>query len=344
MMFRLALISAALFGSVASMKANSALGRKLLSKARRVEEGEVDYSWIMNYSIKFAQCHTVTQYGGGEEGGEEGNGIWKQRSVKFKLCPTDECGYGCEGGDYLVDMASFVDLYTEAKMTQQELNCETTRENCYCDDVDDEDYCEAQCYKAAGQDYCIEVEDEDQAVFDVQEYLECVEIEDQNGDGYYGKNYYVGLSCSESGERINMKVYADATCSEEGPSQVFSKYFGYSLPYAEESIVAQDCVSCIDNGDGDDAGELSELCGTSYEAAAKCENDLDRNGKVTNGCDYIQNIYLREDNYIPRTSPLPLIFAWVFFISTIVLAVIAGKIYQMKSTRIELNSASGAVV
>ena len=40
-------------------------------------------------------------------------------------------------------------------------------------------------------------------------------------DGYYGKQYFVGLSCSENWERINLKVYSDEFCAHEGPQEVF---------------------------------------------------------------------------------------------------------------------------
>jgi len=337
MIFRLAVI-AALVGNALSMKADSALGRELLSRARKLEEDAVDYSWVMDYSIKFKECHTITQYGGAVDGDDEGGDVstWKQNLVEFNLCPSDTCGYGCEGGDYIVNMADFVDLYTESRLNAEELACENLRENCGCDDADDEDACEYNCYINAGLDYCIDGDDDGEA-FNLQEYLECVEIEDQYG---YGNSYYTGLTCSENGQRINLAIYYDNMCTVRGPDEIFAKYMGLSLPYEEETIVDQDCVSCsVNNGDG---YELSEFCGDSYASAAKCETDMTLNNPNYDGCEYINNIYLKEDGYIPRKSPMPLILAWVFGISTVVLAAIAGKMHS--NPAISLNSKDGAVV
>jgi len=344
MISRLALITCTLIGSAASMKASSALGSKLLSKARKTEEGEVDYSWVMDYSIKFEKCHTVTQSGADEDGVQT---MYRENTVEFKLCPTDQCMYGCEGGDYLVDMASFVDLYTEARMTAQELECEEIRENCDCDDVDDEDGCQAQCYTNAGLDYCVEGDDDGAAEFNLQEYLECIEIENQYGDAVEGENYYVGMKCSENGEEVNLKVYTNALCTVEGSDAIYASFMGETLPYADgTNIVAENCVSCSEADGNDDAAAyaLTEFCGTSYTSAAKCENDMSISDPILDGCDYIQNLYLREDNYKPRGSMWPLVGMWIFFITTIIFAAVAGRMHMMRSTKIQLNSADGAVV
>lgn len=79
MMYRFAFLSALFAGAAAlstpdEIPANSKLGSKLMSKARKVEQGqyyqneEEQYNWVANYSIKFDQCHTVTTFGG--EGAE----------------------------------------------------------------------------------------------------------------------------------------------------------------------------------------------------------------------------------------------------------------------------------
>lgn len=341
-MFRFTLISAALLGSVTSMKVNSSLGRELLSKSRNLD-GEVDYSWMLDYSMKFARCHTVTQYGAvdGEDGNENG-GTWQQTLVKYKLCPSNECGYGCSGGEYLTDMKDFVDLYTENEMTAKELACETTRENCVCND-DDEDTCMNTCYEAAEQDYCVETDDDGEE-FNVQEYLECAVLENQNGNDN-GSVYYVGPKCSENGQRINLGVFMDEFCTVAGPSAIYASYTGDTLPYAEESIVAENCVGCTVSGDDDAADELSGFCTDSYMSAVKCENNMNIYNPITNGCDYIHSIYLRDDSYNPVGHTWTLIAAWVFLSSTCILAVVAGKMHQAANQKILLNpSNAGAVV
>jgi len=343
-MFCSILISAALLGSATSMKVDSSLGHELFSRKRNAEE--VEYSWLMDYSIKFASCHTVTQYGAvdGQEA-NEGGSTWKQTLVKYRLCPADECGYGCTGGEYMVAMNDFVDLYTEAKLTAQELTCENVRENCDCDDVDDEDGCQYQCYVDAGLNYCIEGDD-DVVEFNVQEYLECVELENENGGEYYEQAYYVGLKCSDNGQRVNLAVFQDEFCTEPGPNEIYAKYIGDTLPFADESLVAENCVGCSEsNGDDDAANEVSEFCMGSYEPAAKCESNMNIQNQILNGCDYIHDLYLREDNYNPIGHTKTLIAAWVLLCSTVILAVVVGKMHQQANKKIHLNpNNEGAVL
>ena len=132
--------------------ATSKLGSRILSASRPAGEGrqldQENFAWVTNYSIKFQKCATSDEYYGGMFGGEEqnndgnqywmnGGGIYKQRLVHYKLCPTNSCGDSCSGGaDYVIDMGLFVEAYIESKMDAQEYNCEQARENCYYDDED----------------------------------------------------------------------------------------------------------------------------------------------------------------------------------------------------------------
>jgi len=354
MIFRSALIFAALFGDAVSMPAQSDAGRKLLSKARKLEE-EIDMTWIINYSIKFASCHSISQYAGaeGNQNAEEGQTIVTQNLVKFKLCPSDSCGYGCKGGEYLVDMAEFVNMYTENRLDAEEMACENVRENCNCQYYDDEDACQNNCFMDAGLDYCIEEEegDDDAAVaFELQEYLECAELEDENGKYYENgekKQLYVGPKCSNSGEKIHLGVFTDEFCTQEFSDSAYRTLTGESLPYreGEDSIVAEDCVNCM-QADGDDGNyELIEFCEQSYEPAAKCEKNLDIYSPDESGCDFIYSLYRREDSYQPMKHSTAVTMAWVFFVATIVLAFFVIKMFMSSRKKISLNeNVEGAVV
>ena len=135
--------------SATSIKANSKAGSRLLSSARRLDGKDGDVAWTANYSLKFEKCATSTYYYAGYFGGNQNNqnnnrqnynGMYQQRLVHFKLCPSNTCGSGCSGGaDYVVDMNEFVGSYLEYKTELQETECETAKENCYCDDNDDEE-------------------------------------------------------------------------------------------------------------------------------------------------------------------------------------------------------------
>jgi hypothetical protein len=180
MLFRATAI--ALIASVASARsfipssdiaADSKLGNKLLSMAtvvqdaRHLENGDRDVSFIANYKLKYLGCSSITSMNSGEGGGGGQDGesmIYTQNLVRFALCPGS-CSSCTNGGEYVVNMETFVDTYTEAKLTEQEYACETVRENCYYDD-------ETTCYTEAGMTECIDYDD-GQEEFEIQRYLEC---------------------------------------------------------------------------------------------------------------------------------------------------------------------------
>lgn len=149
-------IATLLFGAAAasdSIKANSSVGKKVLSKARRLggNDNNGDMSWAVDYSLRFEKCATSTDYYGGYFGGNGNNnqnnnnranynGMYEQRLVHFKLCPTSTCGKGCSGGaDYVIDMNEFVGAYLEHKEEEKEAQCEAAREACDCEDANDDE-------------------------------------------------------------------------------------------------------------------------------------------------------------------------------------------------------------
>ena len=162
-----------------NIAADSKIGRKLMSKARRLEQNgnqnqDQDAQWLYGFSIKYDSCASLIQVR--EEGGNQEEGLlYTQNMVKFTLCPgntegsCDGCGSGA--AQYVVNMMDFVDAYTEMKLEAQEYACEMIREYCYCDNANDDQVCENQCYIDAGMDVCVEYEGGDE--FEIQRYLEC---------------------------------------------------------------------------------------------------------------------------------------------------------------------------
>ena len=147
-------ISALLVGTAAAtsatIRADSKVGKKLLHRARRLDGDDAEMSWATGYSLKFEQCVTTTDYYGGYFGGNQDNnndnnnnynGVYEQRLVHFKLCPTDACGSGsCDGGaSYVLDMNVFVQAYMEWKVEADEQECEYVAANCYCENANDDD-------------------------------------------------------------------------------------------------------------------------------------------------------------------------------------------------------------
>merc|ERR1719413_336728 len=154
---------------------DSASGKRLLSKARRLEQNNnnqqqnaEEADWLSGYSIKYDSCASLIQVR--EEGGNEEEGLlYTQNLVKFVICPgnsgsCNDCGRGI--AQYVVKI----------------------REYCYCDNANDEEYCENQCYTDAGMSVCIEVEGQEE--MDINAMLECEAMEGANGqNNNNGGNY-----------------------------------------------------------------------------------------------------------------------------------------------------------
>jgi hypothetical protein len=167
-----ATIVLSLLASVEAFSSSSPLGRKLLSKARQLNNNqEVDMSWIPNYSIRFEKCHSLVQVAGegnGNGNNQQGGIIYTQQLAEFSLCPSDSCTTGtssCKNGaKYIVNLREFAQLYLQYKQDELDYACETIRQNCNNDDQD-------ACYSAAGMDQCIEVEGQEQD--DMDRYMQC---------------------------------------------------------------------------------------------------------------------------------------------------------------------------
>merc|ERR1711865_708020 len=250
---------------------DSTIGKRLLSKARRLENNnnnnDQEADWLAGYSIKYESCASLIQVR--EEGGGDDEGIlYNQNLVKFIICPGTGNGQGncndCGSGvaQYVVNMMEFVQAYTEMKQEEQEQACEMIAEYCYCDNANDDEVCENQCYADAGMDGCIEYEGQEE--FEIDGYLECQEMEggndnNNNNNGNYNSNsngggvdmyrqYWIGPVCSPSdGQSICLAAFYDAGCTSYAGTGVYEAFnYGYALPYESEPIVAlNDCISCL---------------------------------------------------------------------------------------------------
>merc|ERR1711933_123840 len=199
---------------------------------------------------------------------------------------------------------------------------------CYCDDANDEQYCMNQCYIKKGQEACIENEyDNGQEEFNLDEYIECREMENGNGnnnnnnangnyygnDGNYYGDYFVGPYCSEDdGFSIFLGVFYDEGCSSRASSSAYGdRNYGQTLPYSSTPIIEQECVSCkqVDEDQNNNNNnqnqnqnnnnnnnyyyeelEVNELCDGLYEQAARCEANMNVDYHDDSGCTYINQI------------------------------------------------------
>lgn len=327
--------------TTSALKASSPIAQKLMSSSRRLEDDNDAASWIVDYSLQFQSCHVINSFNFGEEQGDnQGNG--QQSVVKFKLCPSNKCGSGCSGAEYVAPLDMFVNAYTEWEMNDKEYKCEQVRENCYCDNANDDEACEYQCYVSAGlQDVCVEQEKNDDGYeFDLQDWMECKEIE--ANDNY--QQYYVGPKCSSSGQKINLGVFTDEFCTQEYSDSMFKSAYGISLPYASSNIVAENCISCKvedanNNGYYQDP-EITEICEESYMQAARCESKFSNtvaNADET-GCSYVNNLELYEVGYTPTTKNTAVGFAVFFALTTAALGAYVAKTHMDGKRTINLNS------
>merc|ERR1711966_594041 len=114
---------------------------------------------------------------------------------------------------------------------------------------------------------------------------------------------FVGPYCSANGKSINLGVFMDEYCSSSATEGIYEKtHYGKALPYSSESIVSNDCISCMrpaeddgnnnnnnnnnknyNNGDynynqnqnqNQEEPEVLEMCESLYEEAGKCESNL----------------------------------------------------------------------
>jgi hypothetical protein len=343
MKFTLAFLTAFFSVASASISSDSAIGSSLLKSARRVNENnqEADLSWVSGYDIKYQGCHHIKQWNANADDQNDVR-IFTKRLVRFRLCPSGEClassGGGCSSsfGDYIIDMDEFVASWYEAKMQSNEKNCEYfLNYQCDCNDDDGKgddfnpDYCEYDCFNDAGMQECIEENpyvDDDNEKVDVEDFLQCAQLNPNNGDDANGAVYYVGPYCSGQGGAIKLGVFTDDSCTEFAEKSFYT-LMGYELPYTDSSIVGQECLSCLDAGDDNQnqnnngdaaAAAASEECQQLYQDAGKCEKYLPE-GTVaeqnTQACNYMEGVKIvRADGLVDVSEARPSAVATAFIV------------------------------
>jgi len=308
--------------------------------------------------------------------------------VRFRLCPANTCSSsnagGCDSGygDYIIDLNIFLEAYWQDKLEQEEYECEIMeKQTCaYCDENDAED-CEYECYAAAGMAEQCEVEnpyaqdEEDQEEFEVDGYMECAQwdIPDNNRNRKARRKledeveYFIGPYCSEAGSEVNLGVFTDEFCTNFAgdDSQTHLEFYYYwtgeALPYSEESLIGNNCMSCkereeVQDADAEDDGndndqdeeeEPIELCEQLYYNAGKCETYLSPNSYYytanENACNYMEGIkIMRTDGTVvtksAASSKTAAAFIGVFATAFVLLG---AYVYYLKTkldrAKVELN-------
>jgi len=263
--------------------ADSEMGMRLLSQARRVEDwgGNYQYgngqngqqqnyeelfehTWVSGYSIKFQGCHHISQWN--KEADDENDvRIVTKRLARFRLCPSGFCTNGqtagCSSGyaDYVVDLNTFLETYFEHKNAGQNAQQEYYQEQQEYYQEQQQQYQDQygnqynngqqqqQQQQVQGYNYNEEM---------VQNYMGCAQAnfgrrqldQNYNNNGY---NFYIGPYCASQGGEIFLGLFLDDSCTtfadnNGGQDTYLSRAGGY-LPYGSESIVDFDCISCKEN-------------------------------------------------------------------------------------------------
>jgi len=311
-----------------SIKAESKMGRSLLSQARKLDENnndeEFEFTWVAGYSLKFQGCHHISQWNE-EADGEDEPFIQTKRLVRFRLCPSDTCTYedagGCDEGygDYIIDMNIFLEAYWNDKLEYCEIFVQT---DCDCndDDKDDnfnEEYCEYDCFMDNKMDWCVDENPYDNGndnnndeyeEMEPEQYMECAQfdIPDNNRRQLARQldqnevEYFIGPYCSDQGGSVFLGVFTDEFCTnfaddvygdgESSHTDFYYKVTGHQLPYATESLIDMECIQCKEWQEQDDNGNDGQ---DEDEVKEMCEEMYAQAGKCESN---IQNAYLSYPN------------------------------------------------
>ncbi|KAL7579871.1 hypothetical protein ACA910_004882 [Epithemia clementina (nom. ined.)] len=361
------LFPAALVGlfssNVEALTTDSQAGRSLLSRSRRLN-GNGDYAFVGQYSIKFQGCHHVQQWNSNMDqdnnnDNEDQVRIMTKRLARYRLCPIDSCNNdrssGCSSkfGDYIVDMNTFVSAYLDSMAEQKEQVCDNMDYECntYCADNEDQDTCLYACYDTNDAAFCLEEDLAEEYGFDVDQYLECAQVDLNNNRHGRSLNdevqYYIGPFCAAQGGEIHLGVFTDNTCTTRAQNgdSLFSSAMGYTLPYSQDSLVPTRCLKC-GYKDGDGNSQTDESCATVYQYSGKCETRMNIDYPNESSCDYIEGIKIvREDGVIRtssvRKSKAAAVAIGVFITLSVLLA---GYVFYLRTklSRAQINLAASS--
>lgn len=351
------------------IRADSEAGMELLSKARRLDDGDYQQTWVSGYSIKFQGCHHISQWNNDVED-EDDVRIMTKRLVRFRLCPTDSCSSsntaGCnEGyGDYIIDLNTYLYYYFVAKQTYQQFQCEYLANYvCQCNNNNNgngqQEYCMYDCFAEHNMaDICMDGNPYNNGNgngnyyqnFALEDYMYCSKsgISDANGN-----SIYIGPYCASQGGAIYLGGFSDEDCTvfadTNGGRDTFSYAAGMDLPYGDANVVDMDCLSCKEPGQNNNAGndandgdDVADVCENLYTRAGKCEEHMSSsyNSYPNNyACNYMEGIKIvRKDGTVitadAKANKTAAVFIGLF---TVAFVLLSAYVYYLK-TRLDRAS------
>ena len=330
------------------IKVGSNLGQKIMQNARRLENNNnMNYDFVVNYSIKFQGCHHVSQWNANADD-EDDVRIKTKRLVRFRLCPSDSCkndrASGCTSkyGDYVVDLNTFTAAYLEAIVEDKDDICYDVAYECnqQCNNGEDQD-CVDACYDGYGATFCQNDDDGQQDDgFNPEDYAECAQF-DLNAGGRRRRleddiQYYVGPYCADQGGEIHFGLFTDDTCTTfaENGEETFANTMGFELPYSDTSVISSLCMTCgRNNGNGN--YETKDVCNNVYDVSGKCETKMNVDYPNESACTYIEGIRIIRYDGVIRSSAVKksktAAVAIGLFLTIAVL--LAGYVYYLRTSK-----------
>jgi hypothetical protein len=263
---------------------------KILRAARRLEDeadedgdgDEDENAYLTNYNIKFIGCD------GSKQMVDQEDGEVTYGAAMLRLCPSSS---GCDSssvggckegyGDFVVSIEDFVDAYFEDQ-----------QDNMNWDDN-----------------------------FDGDKFAKCEEYEAENDgddDPYDGYQFFIGPTCTDSGDDIKLGFFSDETCTTASSISFSDVSNGWTLPYSSGGLVSSSCSDCLEYNEDEGAYALRDMCTELYEnAPMKCETEMEYysyNGKNEYSCEAIEEMLPRG----AKPGSAGKVFGWILFIALIV--------------------------
>lgn len=250
--------SAALFASMSGASAMSLSGsaaQKVVSAARGLEQQEMDYSFLSNYTIKMVSCKSNLEQAIIDEDGNS-----EYEAVLLRLCPTGACDSdsagGCKNsyGEIVVGLSTFIEAYFEDQ-----------KDNMNWDDN-----------------------------FDVDKYAECGEYKPEDNENWENYAFYIGPTCTADGTSVKLALFEDEVCTQASGFTFSEVSEGWTLPFEDGGLVSSSCNECMEYNDRGEL-ELRDMCMRPYENAVyKCEEGMEFYsyfGKNVEGCETIDTVF-----------------------------------------------------
>jgi hypothetical protein len=300
-----------------------------------------NYAFLSDFALKYEGCYTVPQFypygqGQNQKNKQQMLGLYAQQVVKYKLCAGDAASLKstCVGPEYVTDLSSFVNAYTEAMMTQDLYFCEKLREEADatggCATASDITTCEHAYFNKTGYSSCIQSDQETN--FYVQKYLYCQQYKINN------VAYYIGPVCTTDGTGIVLKLFTDRYCSTEDTTGVFYAAHGYNLPFSDSSrknLASSNFYNCVGR-----QYYSNNMCTNLYPISAKCEKGMSAviASPSTDSCGYIQSVAEIQMNQAPMATSYTTakVLAWIFFLSSVALGFYCYKLRKRIKPRMIL--------